>query len=219
MAKRTLTLFQLAQRIGERGASASDLEAFWRGLEKDAISVMSEAERVVARATEAVYKISPAENVIAGFSPKAERYAPKGAKITKRTPTISKRRYLQKQTAERTGVKTSLEKAATLRRQGELSYSSAASETQAARQRATRKALGKLKSLNRVRDDRGREYRPGKLDQYRNSRRRKLTGQYLPDHEWFAMIDIAAAIGDPRLADLRRSANFRDNEDADDDEF
>ena len=159
--------------------------------------------------TAGLRKLSPAENVKAGFSPKAERYVLKGARVTKRTATLSKRRYLEKQTAERGGLAKplSLEKAAEARRAGGLGYSSAESAEQAVKQRDTRYVRRSLKSVGRVRDLKGRPYRPGHLDSYEELRRRKLAGENLSDTDWFSLMDVARAIDDPRLADLQRSAH------------
>jgi hypothetical protein len=76
-------------------------------------------------------RLAPEKNVKAGFSAKAERYVLAGSRVTSKTATISKRQFLERQTAEREGVKApiSLEKAAKERRGGGLGYSSAASET------------------------------------------------------------------------------------------
>jgi hypothetical protein len=42
-------------------------------------------------------------------------------------------------------------------------------------------------------------------DNYFKLRERKLNGEML-GNEWFELVDMADAIGDPRLADLKRSA-------------
>ena len=164
--------------------------------------------RIAKAATADLRKLSPSENVRAGYSAKAERYVIRGKRVTKSTATISKRQYLERQTAERTGrAKASLEKAAQLRREGDLSYSSAASESQAAKTREVRTIKRSLREVERVRDLKGRSYQPHNLGGYMDLRRRKLAGEWLPDTDWFSLADVAEAINDPRLADLRRSAH------------
>jgi hypothetical protein len=153
-------------------------------------------------------KLSPSENVRAGHSPKAENYVLRGKRVTKTTATISKRQYNKRQTAEREGrAPVSLKKAARLRREGEYRYGTAASESQAEKQRETR-ALKRLEKVDRVADKRGNSYRPGDLGRYQELRRRKLEGEELGD-EWFEMMDIAHAIDDPQLSNLQKSARVR----------
>jgi hypothetical protein len=166
------------------------------------------ASRIAKASTSELRKLSPAENVRAGRSAKAERYVLCGKRVTRTTTTISKRQYLQKQTAEHAGEQLSLEQAARRRREQTLSYRSAVSEDQAAKQRETR-ALQRASRLKSVRDLKGMSYRPGMLGEFEELRRRKLAGEDLPDTDWFEMMDIANAIDDPRLSDLRRSAYVR----------
>ena len=149
----------------------------------------------------ALRRLSPAENVRAGYSAKAERYILKDAKVRKGMATVSKREFLKRQTAEREGLARpmSLERAAKARRRGEFGYSSEASAEQALKQRATR--------LRSVKDFKGRTYRPGLASQYAELRARKLAGETLDQHEWCAMMDVASAIDDPMIANLRSSAN------------
>jgi hypothetical protein len=171
------------------------------------------AKILAAAAPSRLFRLSPEKNVKAGFSAKAERYALQGSRVTSTTATMSKRQFLERQTAAREGFKApvSLEKAARQRRGGGLGYSSAATEKQAAKQieiRERQRLQRKIEKTEYVRDNRGDLYRPELMrrdDNYLKLRERKLNGEML-GNEWFALIQMAETIGDPRLADLRRSA-------------
>jgi hypothetical protein len=163
---------------------------------------------VTTAPTRDLRKLSPSENVRAGHSPKAENYVLRGKRVTKTTATISKRQYNKRQTAEREGrAPVSLEKAARLRREGEYRYGTAASESQAEKQRDVR-ALKRLAKVRTVTDKRGSTYPQGLLGHYEELRRRKLSGEELGD-EWFEMMDIANAIDDPELHRLTQSPTVR----------
>ncbi len=159
--------------------------------------------------TRELRKLSPSENVRAGYSRKAERYVMRDKRVTKAAATISKRQFLQRQTAEHTGRgKIPLERAARLRREGDLGYRSAASEEQASKQRIVR-AVERIKKLqtvhNRNPNRDGAAYRPRYRDRYEDLARRKLAGNHIEDGEWQDMMDMAEDGRDPRLNDLRRS--------------
>jgi hypothetical protein len=159
----------------------------------------------------ALRRLSPAENVKAGYSAKAERYAPKGTRVGKNTATISKRQYLKKQTAEREGLEkpVSLEKAAKARSVGEFRYSSAGSEQQARRQReerAVKKSLRFLPEVRSVPDLSGKRHRVKNAEQrFMDFVARKEAGETVPIFEYKAMMDVGREIKYPRLAELRRS--------------
>jgi hypothetical protein len=83
-------------------------------------------------------RLKPSELKKIGVSPKAERFVFRSAqRVTSKTPSISKRQFLEKSVVERTGERVSLEQAAARRKSGELRYSSAAAEDQAKKARAT----------------------------------------------------------------------------------
>ncbi len=159
----------------------------------------------------AVRRLSPAENVKAGYSAKAERYARKGARLGKSTATISKRQFLKRQTAEREGLAkaVSLEKAAKARRVGEFRYANAASEAQAGKQRETndmKRTLRRLPDVKSVSDLKGNHYRVKNAERrFLDFVARKEAGETVPIHEFKAMMDVGSEIKYPRLAELRRS--------------
>jgi hypothetical protein len=156
-------------------------------------------------------KLSPVELVKIGLSPKAERYAPAVFKrIKSEAETISKRRFLQKQLVEKTGEHLSLEQAAARRKNETLSYSSAAAENQADKQRRTRlrKTLGtRASKLDTITDYKGRAYRPSdeRKAHYIAARDRKLAGEWFESNDYFALLDMAAAVKDPALPLLKQS--------------
>jgi hypothetical protein len=167
------------------------------------------ANPVYTAPTRDLRKLSPSENVRAGYSDKAERYALAGKRVTKATATIPKRQYLKRQTAEREGrAPVSLEKAARERREGGLGYGTAASESQAAKQRSSR-ALKRLEKVRTVKDNSGQRYHPGLLGHYEELRRRKLEGEDLDQGVWFELIQIAEEIDDPMLSHLLESPRMR----------
>jgi hypothetical protein len=159
----------------------------------------------------ALHRLSPAENVKAGYSAKAERYARKGVRLGKNTATISKRQFLKKQTAEREGLAkpVSLERASKARSAGEFRYANAATEAQAGKQRETaavKKSFRFLPDVKSVSDLAGKHYRVKNAEQrFLDFVARKDAGETVPIHEFKAMMDVGSEIKYPRLAELRRS--------------
>jgi hypothetical protein len=98
------------------------------------------AKRIAGRAFEDFRKLSPAELLKIGRSPKSERYVEieRGARLTKKTPTISKRQFRTKETG------LTPERLAKAHRAGERAYKArpgstpAATEAQARAQSETR---------------------------------------------------------------------------------
>jgi hypothetical protein len=75
-----------------------------------------------------------------GFSLGSERLVEKSAKrVSKSTPSISRREYLKKRGFETAGVSLSLEKLAERRRTGEIAYRTASAAEHAGKQRETRR--------------------------------------------------------------------------------
>jgi hypothetical protein len=93
------------------------------------------AKRVAGKPAESFVKLKPSQLEKLGFTPKSERYVERGARLTKKTPTISKRQLRTKETG------LSLERLAKAHRAGERPYKTAATEAQAEKQIATR-AIG-----------------------------------------------------------------------------
>lgn len=96
------------------------------------------AKRIAGRAIEDFRKLSPAELLKIGQSPKSERYIERGARLTKKTPTISKRQFRTKEAG------LTPERLAKAHRAGEREYKArpgstpAATEAQARAQSETR---------------------------------------------------------------------------------
>ena len=168
---------------------------------------MSRKRKIETASASGLRRLSPAENVKLGYSAKAERYILKGAAVRKGAATVSKRQFLERQTAEREGFEKpiSLERAASARRDGGAGYSSAAAMEQASKQIEVR-ALKRAEKVEFVRDYKGRRYKTGFSAEYAELRARKLGGEFIEQGDWCAMMDIAKTIKDPRLADLQSSA-------------
>lgn len=141
------------------------------------------------------------------FSKGGEYLVRAGAKVTKRTPYVTRTRM----TDWLRGV--SHGKASRQRATGELPYKTAASAKQAAKARVTFGLRRAAKTVERVERppgarDRSRYYRPnqGARDNFVRLRAKKLWGIYLAEGDWHQMIDIAKAINDPMLSALMKSA-------------
>src|SRR6185437_10645322 len=145
--------------LSEAARSIRDMaRAMVRDFGKTENAALRAARAIEKLAAADLRKLTPAELVTIGKSPKAERYVEKGKRVRKGVRTVSKRQFLKKQTAQREGVKSvSLEKAAERRRSGEYRYSTVASEAQAKRQSETKRikaaerkgdALTRVKSGN-----------------------------------------------------------------------
>ena len=75
-----------------------------------------------------------------GFSIGSQRLVERSAKrVSRNTPSLSRREYLKKRGFETAGVRLSLEKLAERRRTGEIAYRTAAAAEQAGKQRETRR--------------------------------------------------------------------------------
>jgi hypothetical protein len=164
-------------------------------------------------------RLSPGQNVRLGLSPKARRYVLKDAqRITKSTPAISARQFETKRASELFGLTP--EKATQARRHGAISYVSAHQRERVAKAAITREenkvvaAIKKLRSSGEAvpsnSPDKRRhgtshpisEHAEGR---YRAIRRRKLTGEHIPDGEWQWFIDHARRLKDPQYELLRGS--------------
>ncbi|SFK75259.1 hypothetical protein [Methylocapsa palsarum] len=166
--------------------------------------------RRLERATSIQFrKLDPSELIKAGFSPLSERYVPSTVKrVTSKTASISKRQYQTKRNAEFIGEKLSIEKVADRHATGELSYKTADTRARAQKQMSTRRIKAALKKTEKAENHSGRKYVIGSETKgaFMGSRQRKLAGEFIPDGEWHAMVDLARAINDPRLSDLIKSA-------------
>ncbi len=91
-----------------------------------------------------------------GFSIGSQRLVERSAKrVSKNTPSLSRREYLKKRGFETAGVRLSLEQLAERRRTGEIAYRTAAAAEQAGKQRETRRRV----ALSRPRCGRRRHSR------------------------------------------------------------
>ncbi len=161
-------------------------------------------------------RLSPAENIEAGFSPKARRYVPKWIKrATKRTATISARQHETLRTNERYGIATP-ELATEARKHRTLNYSSAVQRENVAKAAVTREGKkyraaleardGQYIEANNPRRRRERVHITAvAIERYLENRRKKLNGEYIPEGDWQQMMDIARAVGDARGELLRGS--------------
>jgi hypothetical protein len=163
-------------------------------------------------------RLSPAENIEAGSSPKARRYVPKWIKrATKRTATISARQYETLRTNKRYHIATP-ELATEARKRGALSYSSAVQRESVAKAANTREEkryhaeltnkVGHhidINNPNRRRHGSQARITTASVDRYLDNRRKKLAGEYIPDGEYQEMMDQARAVKDARLDLLRAS--------------
>jgi hypothetical protein len=158
-------------------------------------------------------RATPAENVRLGKSAKARNYVPKNVrKVGKRTKHISARQFETLRTKEEYGL-ASLEVATQARQHGAQNYKSAKQREAVARAGDTRfnKAVDNLvgEYMPSPRDDRkkrrGFVLRNGSKEQFFENRDKKLRGEYIPDGEWHAMMDVAKKAKDKRLPQLRLS--------------
>jgi len=176
--------------------------------------LMSErtARRLARKPAQQFHKLSPSELEKLGLSPKAERYAETGAKrITRKTPTISKRQFLTKQ---RGGV--TLEKRAEEYRSGERTYANPAQRAAASGRREKAalkrriKALDVIENMNPHRlaaDGTRPTYKIGNETKtsFFVNRQRKLKGEWIDEGDWHEMMDIANAANDPDIETLYQS--------------
>lgn len=86
-----------------------------------------------------------------GFSIGSQRLVERSAKrISKNTPSLSRREYLKKRGFETVGARLSLEKLAERRRTGEIAYRTAAAAEQAGKQRETRRRVALIEAAMRA---------------------------------------------------------------------
>ena len=159
-------------------------------------------------------RLTPAENAKIGLSPKARHYVLKSAKrISKSTPTISARQHETKRAQAL--FKLSPEQATEARKQGAISYKTARQRESVAKAKNTHFSNTLPDKIDRdVRRNARIEGYKGK-PHYRLTRKmgelaltaraRKLAGEYLPDGEWHAMVDVAKHYNDPKYEYLRAS--------------
>jgi hypothetical protein len=176
--------------------------------------------RRIAKATRSDFRrLSPAENAKLGFSPKARHYVLSSTKrLTKATPTISARQYETKRAGELFGL--SPEKATEARRHNAISYLSADQRQRVAKAKNTlqeKRIAAQIAENYKARENipsrspqptrHSSRWRPKATDAewYREFRRRKLAGEYIPDGEWHRFIDYAQKFKDPAVAVLRAS--------------
>ena len=164
-------------------------------------------------------RLTPEQNVKLGLSPKARHYVLKTAKrITKATPTISARQFETKRAREL--YKLTPKQATEARRQGAIRYTSAGQRERVAKAAITREENRVIAEIKKLRasgeivpsnspDQRrhGRFYSvtPDADRRYRDIRRRKLAGEFIPDGEWQWFIDYARRLKDPQYELLRGS--------------
>jgi len=210
---------------------AKDGNTAIRDGEKTIKAALKWARSVGKKATSDFRRATPAENILMGRSAKARRYVLKGAKVTKRTPSISARQAETKRTRERYGFKTP-EAATRARREGGLGYESRAQADRVAKAQETayRKRLfqagqkqqwlvehtktGEIKLRNNGRPRRFRAS-PDNASYVEQLRERKLAGEMLDQGDWFMMINYAEAMRDPQLSLLRASPGSRPDRDDD----
>jgi hypothetical protein len=168
------------------------------------------------KSTSSYPRLSPVENVKAGFSRKARRYVKRDvSRIGKRTATISHRQHETLRTKERYHIATP-ELATEARKRGALSYSSLVQRESVAKAAVTREGK-KYRIALEARDGqyieahspRRRRERvhitAASIERYLENRRKKLNDEYIPDGDWQQMMDIARAVGDARAPLLRGS--------------
>ena len=86
-----------------------------------------------------------------GFSIGSQRLVERTAKrISKNTPSLSRRKFLEKRGLETAGVRLSLEQLAERRRTGEIAYRTAAAAQQAGKQRETRRRVALIEAAMRA---------------------------------------------------------------------
>jgi hypothetical protein len=161
---------------------------------------------------EALRRATPAENVRMGFGPKARRYVKASAKVTKSTASVSARQAETKRVSERYGFAT-LERATLARREGGLHYESQDQAERVAKAADTRlrkqaqRSVGETLSARHPYRRRSSRFvlTETRRRNYERSRERKLRGEWLEAPEWFEMMDVANALKDHRILQLRAS--------------
>jgi hypothetical protein len=170
------------------------------------------SRRLASVSHEALRRATPAENVRMGFSPKARRYVEAGANVTKSTASISARQAETKRVSRRYGVRT-LEAATQARREGAIGYESQDQAERVAKAADTRlrkqaqRSVGETLSAPHPYRRRSSRFvlTDARRRNYERNRERKLRGEWLEAPEWFEMMDVANALRDHRILQLRAS--------------
>jgi hypothetical protein len=157
-------------------------------------------------------RLSPEENERQGFSRAARHYILKIVKrVTRRTPSITARAHETLRTRQLHGL-ASPEQAAVARREGGISYSSAdqASRVEKAADRRliknARESVGAYLPTSNPRRKRTRfHFTDERMKNFERNRERKLRNEWLDNAEWFEMMDVARAVKDHRILQLRAS--------------
>jgi hypothetical protein len=147
-----------------------------------------------------------------GFGPKGRRYVKAGAKVTKSTASISARQAETKRVRKRYGLETP-EAATQARKEGAIGYKSQDQAERVAKAADTRlrkqaqRSVGE--TLSAPHPYRRKSSRlvltETRRRNYERSRERKLQGEWLDAPEWFEMMDVANALKDHRILQLRAS--------------
>jgi hypothetical protein len=156
-----------------------------------------------------------------GFSIGSQRLVEKSLKrVSKNSPSISRREYLTKRGFETAGVSLSLEKLAERRRTGEIAYRTASAAEQAGQQRETRRRAALIAAALRAPPSftpaalRPRNLRRGRPLTYNIPeaprevsaalRNKILHGKYVENGTWQHVQDWLRAHGQDELANLFR---------------
>jgi hypothetical protein len=153
-------------------------------------------------------RLSPDENERQGFSRTARHYILKIVKrVTRRTASITARL----RTRQLHGL-ASPDQATVARREGGISYSSAdqASRVEKAADRRlikkARESVGAYLPTSNPRRKRTRfHFTDERMKNFERNRERRLRGEWLDNAEWFEMMDVARAVKDHRILQLRAS--------------
>jgi hypothetical protein len=147
-----------------------------------------------------------------GFTPKARRYVKADTKVTKSTASVSARQAETKRISERYGFETT-EAATQARREGAIGYESqdqAERVAKAADTRLRKQAQRNVgETLSAPHPYRRKSARfvltNARRINYERNRERKLRGEWIDGPEWFEMMDVANALKDHRILQLRAS--------------
>ena len=183
------------------------------------------AKRFAKQAADGFRDATRTEIAAMGFSPGSRRMVAKSVKrVTRRTPSLSRRAGLERQAVEpETGKRVSLEKLAERRRAGEVPYKTAAAEKQAERQHETRRRAALIKIALKAPPPftqdalepvipgtrhHGRTYkisaaRPEVID---TLTRKIVHKQYIEEGKWHETIDWLRAHNQEELVDLFRNS-------------
>ena len=171
------------------------------------------SKRLASVSHEALRRASPAENVRMGFGPKARRYVKAGAKVTTSTASVSARQAETKRISKRYGFETT-EAATQARREGAIGYESQDQAERVAKAADTRLRKQAQRNVGETLSAPLHPYRrrssrfvltDARRRSYERNRERKLRGEWLDAPEWFEMMDVANALKDHRILQLRAS--------------